>query len=455
MAKGDKIVDMGDGRLVSFPGDMPDEHINNYLRNSQPTQFEQERTGQDQGVWAGVKRAASAMVPSAGSLARRMAFSGIDPVGDIDTLRRIPGAAKAQAKTAGELTGGNLAARVAGGATGAMGPFVGVDPERQRAQAEQGRTGEIIGESAVPAAATVAGYAGARGLPAVRRAAGEFTHDPLTGKTVSPYKAVVNKVIPDPNMVDRAHALALEENASLNKRTAESNAARLAKLNAQAEKEAAAAEAEARKPVPVSKSPGPYRGPQRPGVPGTAAQEAGYQPPLTRVPIRPQPPSPLTPEQVPGPDTAGKGNLLTPAARRGDPRAQAELMRRGRPTLAVPAEEYPGTRLQGTLEERMAGQGTPQETPFQGPERRDVTPAGQQRRSTYQMSQYSQPTEGEQLADRIRTARAGTPSNVTEGEAMQYLMRDPNKWDKFRSASSKEQGQMLVEAKNRMRGDKR
>lgn len=89
-------------------------------------------------------------------------------------------------------------------------------------------------------------------------------------------------------------------------------------------------------------------------TPGTAAKESGYTPPVTRVPIRPTPPSPLTPEQVPGPDTPGRGNLLTPAARRGDPRAAQELMRRGRSIIYTPAEEYPGTRLEGTLSERLA-----------------------------------------------------------------------------------------------------
>lgn len=81
---------------------------------------------------------------------------------------------------------------------------------------------------------------------------------------------------------------------------------------------------------------------------------------VAKVPIRSTPPSPLTPEQVPGPDTPGRGNMLSPAARRGDPRAGQELMRRGRQVLYVPAEEYPGTRLQGTLEERM---GTPAPQP--------------------------------------------------------------------------------------------
>ena len=41
---------------------------------------------------------------------------------------------------------------------------------------------------------------------------------------------------------------------------------------------------------------------------GSAQQEAGFTPAITKVPIRPEPTSPLTPQSVPGPDTAGKGN---------------------------------------------------------------------------------------------------------------------------------------------------
>jgi hypothetical protein len=74
------------------------------------------------------------------------------------------------------------------------------------------------------------------------------------------------------------------------------------------------------------------------GIPtiGSPQQESGYTPSVTRVPIRPEPSSPLTPESVPGPDTSGKGNLLSPLARQGDPRAAQELLRRGRRVLFVP-----------------------------------------------------------------------------------------------------------------------
>ena len=75
---------------------------------------------------------------------------------------------------------------------------------------------------------------------------------------------------------------------------------------------------------------------------GSAAQEPGWQPAVTRVPIRETPvDNPLTPESVPGPDTSGKGNLLSPLARRGDPRAAAELQRRGRSVLFVPDTSSP------------------------------------------------------------------------------------------------------------------
>lgn len=82
---------------------------------------------------------------------------------------------------------------------------------------------------------------------------------------------------------------------------------------------------------------------------GSPTQEGGYYPGVTKVPIRPEPPYRLTPESVPGPDTAGKGNLLSPLAKAGDPRAAAELARRGRRVLYVPAEDYPAPRSRVNL----------------------------------------------------------------------------------------------------------
>lgn len=85
------------------------------------------------------------------------------------------------------------------------------------------------------------------------------------------------------------------------------------------------------------------------GKVGSEAQESGYYPAVTKVPIRPDPPYRLTPESVPGPDTAGKGNLLTPLAKRGDSRAAMEVARRGRPVLFTPAESYAPPRSTTTF----------------------------------------------------------------------------------------------------------
>jgi hypothetical protein len=56
------------------------------------------------------------------------------------------------------------------------------------------------------------------------------------------------------------------------------------------------------------------------------------------VPSVSTPDSPLQPEQVPGPDTSGKGNLLTSIAKPGECRAAQELVRRGRGVLYVPSD---------------------------------------------------------------------------------------------------------------------
>ena len=72
------------------------------------------------------------------------------------------------------------------------------------------------------------------------------------------------------------------------------------------------------------------------GKVGSAAQEAGYQPPVLKIPEPGPATMKVTPEQIPGPDTAGKGNLLTPLAKRGVEGTGEELARRGRTVLYEP-----------------------------------------------------------------------------------------------------------------------
>lgn len=82
-----------------------------------------------------------------------------------------------------------------------------------------------------------------------------------------------------------------------------------------------------------------------------------------------------------------------------------------------------------------------------------TSPTGTERRvlpGVYERSAMAQPTAGEKLAEDIRKARAGTPSNITEGDAIQHIQKDPKKWEEFVKAEPKAQDKMKIEAKNEL-----
>lgn len=345
---------------------------------SGPTQFEQQRSPSAQrGFWGTLSDRAGQFkdfltgkdnTPGQGTYTGpdySMASSGI-----IDKGNDI-----AQHDIARQKGGRSLGYRVAAG----LGEATGVaDPVSSERSADVGDSWGVVG-NAVADAAPVAVTEGMRAIGPLRTRIGaskslESVPTRTLGDVIeAPSKApayAVRKAFPEP-AARVAERQPLQ--STLEQRMKDIEGARQTELSDRGKQEmqfgteqaepveqAIDADTSARKAVPVSQSPDQYRGPQRTGVgvPGSPQQEAGYQPPVTRVPIRPKPSSPLTPEQVPGPDTAGKGNLLTPAAKRGDPRAAQETMRRGRQVMYVPAEEYPGTRLEGTLAERM-GQSQP------------------------------------------------------------------------------------------------
>lgn len=58
------------------------------------------------------------------------------------------------------------------------------------------------------------------------------------------------------------------------------------------------------------------------------------------------------------------------------------------------------------------------------------------------------PTPGEQLSEDIRQARAGQPSGTSEGEALQTIMRDPDRYEQYKTADQKTRDRMLIAAKN-------
>lgn len=146
--------------------------------------------------------------------------------------------------------------------------------------------------------------------------------------------------------------------------------------------------------------------------------------PTTGVNVAPPPPSAQTTPPVP-PAPAP----TTPPA----PQQPAQPATAG----ATAAQPKAPTGYGGQLEQRS--------TP-------GTSPTGVERRSTYSMSSYAQPTGGEQLAEQVRQARAGKPSKTTEAEALQRIMKDQDTYEKYKAADQKTRDQMLVEAKNEIVG---
>lgn len=108
------------------------------------------------------------------------------------------------------------------------------------------------------------------------------------------------------------------------------------------------------------------------------------------------------------------------------------------PRMALPEEVIPqGQPLPSGLGERRSGNGQP--------------PLGiKERRGVYEIHKANiGPTEGEKLAQELRTARAGPSGKVTEGEALRRIMKDPDEYEKYKAADQKTRDRMLVEAARR------
>lgn len=90
-------------------------------------------------------------------------------------------------------------------------------------------------------------------------------------------------------------------------------------------------------------------------------------------------------------------------------------------------------------------QGNP--TPFAGPERR--TGSAYDREIFQKM--LTNP-EGQQLEQSMRQARSGAPSGIGEGEARNYLMKQPGMWEKFKTADEAGRRQMLIQARDALKG---
>lgn len=199
----------------------------------------------------------------------------------------------------------------------------------------------------------------------------------------------------------------------------------------------------------------------------------------TPSPVKVGPEAPLT-EPSEGRPATWTNETVSKLAPWGDPDAMAQQQKRmlggeGRVPLAYSPADLPSKPLGGTFEERMSG-GTGEEAQSQPPLIEEAlpkpknplairqrvaqgeSPTGTERRTQaqrdYSLAIQSTPpgssTPGEDLAQQIRTARAGQPSGVSEAQALQRIMQDQDTYDAYRNADQKTRDAMLVKAKNEM-----
>lgn len=122
------------------------------------TQFEKARTeGPNRGVISGLG------IPEiVKSTARRLAFGGLDPIGDIESIKGLGQtkeniqAGGASAEEAMPIPAMKPAAKAVGSVAGALSPVAGVSPVSQRQRAEHADIGGVVGENIIPTLSAVA-----------------------------------------------------------------------------------------------------------------------------------------------------------------------------------------------------------------------------------------------------------------------------------------------------------
>lgn len=124
------------------------------LLNSQPTQFEQQRSG-GPGFWGNVKSSVGLdqPLPTLGQAAVEGMMPEIGPLKSAyDTVTHAPGRISREWQAD---KGMNLPGRVAAAGSAAVSPMLGIDPDRMRVSAEHGDTAGVLGQAAVPTAAAL------------------------------------------------------------------------------------------------------------------------------------------------------------------------------------------------------------------------------------------------------------------------------------------------------------
>lgn len=177
-----------DGSIQPFeiPAGLNDDQARTFVLSKRPDLFsnqQQAETGYLSGLKSSIPDRSSLMQ----STLRRLAFGGIDPIGDLQTLKSIPGAIKAGAASASEVSPSNFISQIIakgiGGTTGALAPAVGVNPESMRQRALAGDTSGILGEATIPTAT------------ALLTAGGKFAAEKLAANSPSALRAQAGKTL--------------------------------------------------------------------------------------------------------------------------------------------------------------------------------------------------------------------------------------------------------------------
>lgn len=187
---GQKLVDMGDGRIVDFTG-WDDDKIENFVRNEKPTQFEKERqsgkgffgTFADKvgGMFNREPKSQGPLIPD------RVDDPYVSGVKDL--------VQRSQRKLPPDLD--TLSYRTAQ----TLGPRVGISPEASERASDVGDAGAVAAEAAVPLATMAATEGIARGIPAIRKGLAKAAYDPATGKLKFPTATELGQRViagPDP-----------------------------------------------------------------------------------------------------------------------------------------------------------------------------------------------------------------------------------------------------------------
>jgi hypothetical protein len=169
------------------------------------------------------------------------------------------------------------------------------------------------------------------------------------------------------------------------------------------------------------------------------SQAAKNAPPDTSV--IPEPRAPLPSDRPGAMWSIGRETELPAAAQRGAPGAGDVLQNLNKPVIYTPKEGvgYPGPRQEANLSDLAGERRVADSETYTGPERRTFLKGVS--------TAYDQPTEGEKLAQQIRATRAGPINPLSEGEALQRIMKDPEAYQRYKLADRKTRDSMLVKAK--------